>query len=574
MMIGLMWVFPFLIYQHAYQINTFYQETSASLLALLSLPVLLKKSYWHTAEIPCSTLLPLGFVLLVTLQYSLGMIAYWDQAWLLIQYFLLATLLIMLGHYLRETLGLPQVVTTLAIFLVVGTELNALAGLLQHYHWHTFLNVLVTAKISSAVYGNVAQPNQYANYLMLGLISLGLLGTRGSLRWGQITLLALPLLFVMVLSGSRTSWLYQIFLVGMAFFWQRRDPQYTFLFRYCLLLLLGFAAMHWVVQLPWFLVDGSTTPLERILDYGGKVDSARIYLWREALWIFSHHPWLGAGFGQFAWQHFTLVTKLSHAPAGLFNNAHNLVLQFAAETGVAGLLLLFASVGWWGWQAWQTRHRIERWWGYGILAILAIHSLLEYPLWYLYFLGIAAFTIGLTEHKTYRLAWPRFGQLTVATLLLLGALSLAQTYLSYKKLEAALAVRPSNTQDIAYSQRVRAALSVIYQEISLRSYAELFLTGLIQADANNLPDKLAMNQRAMHFVPIASVVYRQAYLLALNGQYDEAKQQMYLAILAYPQNIPAAQQELADFARKDPEHFSALLEFATQKFEEYQRGIY
>ena len=49
---------------------------------------------------------------------------------------------------------------------------------------------------------------------------------------------------------------------------------------------------------------------------------------------------------------------------------------------------------------------------------------------------------------------------------------------------------------------------------------------------------------------------------------------MYLAILAYPQNIPAAQQELADFARKDPEHFSALLEFATQKFEEYQRGIY
>ena len=105
-----------------------------------------------------------------------------DQIVLLALYLLWAALLMILGQRLREEFGLPALATALATFLLVGAELNALAGILQHYRWHTFLDAVVTVKISVAVYGNVAQSNHFANYITLGLISLGLLHMRSLLR--------------------------------------------------------------------------------------------------------------------------------------------------------------------------------------------------------------------------------------------------------------------------------------------------------------------------------------------------------------------------------------------------------
>jgi hypothetical protein len=45
------------------------------------------------------------------------------------------------------------------------------------------------------------------------------------------------------------------------------------------------------------------------------------------------------------------------------------------------------------------------------------------------------------------------------------------------------------------------------------------------------------------------------------------------ALWSYPTDFPAAHAELLQFALKDPAHFSGLLEFATQKQEEYQHAV-
>src|SRR5512142_369766 len=115
-------------------------------------------------------------------QFIVGRTDHFDYVMLLSLYFLYAAMLMILGQRLRQEMGLPAVATALAAFLLVGAELNTLAGILQHYRWHTFLGPFVTAKISSAVYGNTAQPNHYADYLTLGLISLGMLHVRLSMR--------------------------------------------------------------------------------------------------------------------------------------------------------------------------------------------------------------------------------------------------------------------------------------------------------------------------------------------------------------------------------------------------------
>lgn len=569
-----MWVLPFLYYNHAYPITTFYQEWGAALLGLCAMPLLLGRRYWQQPEIPRVILLPLGLLLLLLLQYLLGKIPSLEQALLFAMYFLWMALLVMLGQRLRSELGLPLLAVVLAGFLVLGAELNALAGFVQHYRWHFFLSAVVTVKNAAAVYGNIAQPNHYADYIALGLVSLGLLHVRYSLRIWQVSLLAAPLLFVLVLSGSRSAWLYLLCLVGMSYLWQRRDKAILPFLHYALLLLVGFVVMHFTVQMPGMAgVGGTLTPLERMSDEAGS-GSIRLYLWRESLLIFMQYPLSGAGFGQFAWQHFQLGAVLRDIHiVGLYNNAHNLVMQLAAETGLAGLSILIGALILWGRRAWLERHTVEHWWGYAMLAVLAIHSLLEYPLWYGYFIGIAAFLLGMLDSGVYRLAMRNMARLTVAVVLLCGVLSLVQLFQGYRKLESALALRPVSGSAATYNVRLREYLLDASEFVLLRHYAELFMTGLIELNQDRLAEKLELNERAMRFVPTASVVYRQAWLLALSGRVAEAKLQLQQALWSYPGEFRDAYVKLGQMASKDPAHFSALLEFATQKNEEYQRAV-
>jgi O-antigen ligase len=571
--VGLMWVLPFLYYHHAYPITTFYQEWGAGLLGLCALPLLLTARYWQAPEVPRIVMLPIGLMLLLMIQFFVGRIGHFDHLMLMSLYFLFAALLMMLGWHLRAELGLPAVATVLAVFLLVGAELNTLAGILQHYRWNTFLNPFVTLKTSVAVYGNTAQPNHYASYLAFGLISLGLLHVRLSMRAWQTALLAAPMLFVMVLSGSRSSWLYLLFVAGLAFWVQKRDRAARPVLYYSLLLVLGFWLMHFVVQIP--LLEGSTgsvTTAQRL--FGDNASGAiRAQLWREAGLIFAQFPLLGAGFGQFAFQHLQLAVEM-HNPSivGLYNNAHNLVMQTAAEAGTAGLIVLLLTLGMWLWQAFArgAQWTMYQWWGYAVLAVLGIHSMLEYPLWYAYFVGVAAFMLGMFDVTGYRLELRNVGRVSVALMLLLGALSLLQVHLAYQRLENALVLRGKAVADRSLIPRVQEELMKVHESALLSSYAEMFIANTMDIGPDHLQEKFDLNQRVMRFIPIAPVVYHQALLLAMLDQPEEAKAMMEKAVWAYPGDYPLARVEMEDLARKDPARFAPLLEFATQKIEEYR----
>jgi len=363
-------------------------------------------------------------------------------------------------------------------------------------------------------------------------------------------------------------------MAAMSYLWQRRDKSYLPVFKYTLLLLLGFGLMHLVVQIPWLAgVGGDVTTLDRMFGEVGS-GSIRIYLWKESWLIFTHFPLLGSGFGQFALQHFQLCSELRDLQiVGLYNNAHNLVMQLAAETGLAGLSILFATLGIWLMQALREHLTIYQWWGFAVLAVLGIHSLLEYPLWYGYFIGIAAVTLGLLETREYKLELRLLGRLSVAAILMLGIVSTAQLFVGYKKLEESLKIHPLTNDDTTYMPRLREALFAVDNYALLRPYAVLYMSSLIETSPDHLPEKLKLNEQAMSFVPIGTVVYREAWLLALDERLPEAKVQLERAIWSYPGEFAAAQEELKRLATKDPTHFSTLLEFATQKYEEYQRAV-
>jgi len=571
---GLMWVLPFLYYRHAQPLTTFYQEWGAALLGLCAMPLLVTKRYWQQPEIPRIVMLPVGLMLLIVLQFALGKVAYFSHTLLTSLYLMWAALLIMLGHRLREEFGLPVLATALAAFLLLGAELNALAGILQYYRLNTFLNTLVAMKNAGGVYGNLAQPNHYANYITLGLISLGLMRLRWQMRAWPVAVLAAPLLLVLVLSGSRSSWLYLLFLVAMSFLWQRRDKSYLPLLRYSLLLVLGFGLMHLVVQIPWLAGPPDTvTTVERLTSQVGG-SSIRLNIWREAWLIFTQQPLLGAGFGQFGWQHFLLGPTLRNTfIQGIYNNAHNLVMQIAAEMGLAGLLVLFGTLALWLRQAWNASRTIYHWWAYGLLAVLGIHSMVEYPLWYFYFIGIAALVLGMLDNTTYRLELRGLGRLSVATILLLGVLSLLQVWQGYRKLEGMRNLRPVSAADENFVRAVNEGLVATHKQALLQPYSELVMSNMIDVNADHLAAKRELNGSVVRFLPTGPVAYREAYLMALSGEQAAAQLQIERSIWAFAGEFPAEREKLRSLAQKDPVHFAALLEFALKKYEEYQLAV-
>jgi len=142
----------------------------------------------------------------------------------------------------------------------------------------------------------------------------------------------------------------------------------------------------------------------------------------------------------------------------------------------------------------------------------------------------------------------------------------------YQQLKDTLAIRAASENLAAEVRQIRGGLAAVSRGVLLSSYGELFMSSHHEVNKDSTKQKLAMNDKVMRFMPVAPVVYRQALLLAQNGQQAQAQLLWEQAIWSYPGSVEKREQ-LVKLAEKDPEHFSALLEFALQKEQEYLRAV-
>jgi O-antigen ligase len=569
-----MWIVPFLHVTHEYPLTTFDQEWWTAILGLSAMLVMLGKAFWQSPQVPRIMLLPLALILVAFVQLASGKIAYFQQGWLYVLYLLFAALLMALGAWLRREIGIDKLSLGLALFLVVGAAISAAIGVLQHFGWHTWFDSFVVRKISPSLYGNVAQPNHYANYIALGLISVGLLYQQQKLKLAYVVALVALMLFVMTLSGSRSSWFYLFAMTALAALGSYQNRALRPLLKYSVALIVGFVLMHFMVQLPILAgADAETNTFLRLINSDTN-SNIRLYLWREAITIFLQSPWLGVGFGQFAFHHFELVPALQPKNiVGLYNNAHNVIFQLAAETGLAGLAVLFTTVGAWFYGLRRVTITAGYWWGYAVLSVAAIHSLLEYPLWYSYFMAILAVVWGIFDETHFRLEFPKAGRIFLLMTLLMGWLTMLQLQFDYLSLKATIS--PPTTVRLSpeeLSRRTLDGLNNSRKSLLLSPYADLFLSSFTEVSPQSIKEKIAFNDLVMHYIPTAEVTYRSAMLLAQDGQLDAAKILLEQAIWSYPADA-RSHGLLMSLQENDPQHFSVLLDFANQKEQEHTRAI-
>lgn len=558
--VALLCVIPFLQPFHQYPLTAFYTEWLAFALGLGVMIVLLDTRAWISAEIPWVVVAPFALALLLIVHGLLGWSPYFGHALTGALYLVWAGLLMIAARALVQACGAETVFTVVAAGIAAGALLSAVIGVIQYFNIITPLNAWIVRLQGTVIFGNLAQPNHFASYTTLGLLSVAYLHNRGRLLLPVAVISSLPLLFVLGVSGSRSPWLYLLAAFGFAV-WLRAvsdDRPAHRLFLWTGMFLTLHYAMQAVVGAGWFKPpEGvAVTAIERLFS-GAESVTDRLGLWSAAWPIALEHPVFGVGWGAFSGRYFEFIAEPGIiAPAGLYNNTHNIILHFFAETGAIGVVLLLAPLLAWAVPVLKTRPDVRQWWLLATLSVFGIHSMLEYPLWYAYFLGIAALLLGLGGGPVFVPRLARVGRAFTAAVILVGAWNLSILCIDYRRFETVLRPSPEQLRNIDFA----AVMTRLHQNILLAPYVELFTAFPSAVAEENLPGRLRLNGQVIRFTPVPVLIYRQVLLLALAGRLPEAQALLIRVRRVYPAVPAEFDRDLARLAREYPGRFRPLLE--------------
>jgi O-antigen ligase len=243
--------------------------------------------------------------------------------------------------------------------------------------------------------GNMRQPNHLSSLLLWSVIATVWLLENRSLPYLAAQWLAALFVFGIVMSSSRTG------IVGIAilFLWGAFDDRQSRHVRILLLTAPIVYAIFWCAMSVWAHESHQMFMGEVRMTADGDISSSRFAIWSNTLSLIAQHPLSGVGFGEFnfAWS----LTPFPHRPVAFFDHTHNLLLQLTVELGIPLAVVIVGLLVTAFVQAFQAAFRRvgERmaWLGAAFMMVLmiALHSLLEYPLWYAYFLLPTAVAFGL-----------------------------------------------------------------------------------------------------------------------------------------------------------------------------------
>lgn len=382
------------------------------------------------------------------------------------------------------------------------------------------------------VYGNLRQRNHFASLISLGLVALIWLAGRSSRTqappsWAWV-LAAAWLGLGNGLSSSRTG-LLELFLVLGLFGLVWRRSQAPCLPRLLLAAVVGYAVAVLVLQ-SGLVVRLQTEPA---------ACASRSALWSNVLCLIGQQPLTGWGWGGLIYGQFiTLFPGLRFC--GLIDNAHNAPLHLAVEFGVPAAVLVCGYVLWklilaWPW-AEQDR---QRQWAWAGLAVIGLHSLLEYPLSYgpfqLAALGCLLTLLPRSSDPASR--WGRFWRLAAVWRVgvAMGVLALAavatQSYLQVRTYYA-----PSGQRLAPFAQGYMAVQPRPWLFGEWLDFAEVANTPVTDTNAANM---LALSERVVQWRPVPAIIepllrsavlaqrpdlalaYLERYKAAYPGEYAE-----------------------------------------------------
>ena len=242
--------------------------------------------------------------------------------------------------------------------------------------------------------------------------------------------------------------------------------------------------------------------------------------------------------GHYGWHSFNLHVLPGFASTSssvLSHHAHNLFLEVAAELGIVGLILLVVLLASWLRQFFLNWLVPANWLVASVLLVLFIHSNLEYPSWYSYFLGTFLIFLALGDNRmTHATFSPRLGQISTAISLFLAGAILTATFSGYQVLKNIY--HPSDETGISVTaERVKhVSLNPL-----LTPWAEITMVTTGKSNQGRIKEQLAVVSRATRFQPNPVKVRLQIIYFALADQPEDAIAWLRRFSKAYAPLLPA-----------------------------------
>jgi len=438
--------------------------------------------------------------------------------------------------------GRHAVAHALAWGLLAAGSVNAVIGLAQYYNLADTLLPWITSPSSGKAWGLLRQRNQFATLISASFIAaLWLHAASDSRRMRTgLAVVTVVLITATAASGSRTGLLQLALIAVVAGFaaWKerrftpmpsstRRLPPPSAL----LAILPLYFALNWL--LPQLAAIG--TPSKTIASAGALVhrlqpaalgNESRLTLWHNVLSLIAERPLTGWGWGELSYAHFMAVYPGPRFPV-LLDNAHNLPLHLAVELGIPAAVLICGGFLWLVISArpWRERdpNRLMAW---GLVGVILVHSLLEYPLWYGPFQLVFGLCLGMlwparkTEESSPRsrkrwLPDRRRFQAFASIALLSFVVYAAWDYTRISQVYLPRDERLPPWQDDTLA-KVRGSWLFARQV----DFAELTLTPVTHENAARMH---ALAERTLHFSPEPRVIVKLIESAELSGHDDEAR---------------------------------------------------
>lgn len=304
-----------------------------------------------------------------------------------------------------------QLVTTIAAAWLAAALISTMMGLLQYFGTAATFEPWVGSAGLGEAFANLRQRNHFATLTNLGLVALLLWvacrpsrdavstyapqgrGLSGS-WWVLFAVAAAVLLGIgNAASSSRTGLVQLVLLTVMVGLWTRGgDGLHSLAIRKVLIAaVLAYGVAIFVLP-PLVGLDLHSAGVIGRLNSSDAGCSSRLTLWSNVLHLIAQKPWLGWGWGELDYAHFITLYPGPRF-CEILDNAHNLPLHMAVELGIPFALLVCCAGLWlvlrakpWG----ETNATRQMAWS--VLAVIGLHSLLEYPLWY----GPFQMSVGLS----------------------------------------------------------------------------------------------------------------------------------------------------------------------------------
>lgn len=444
--------------------------------------------------------------------------------------------------------------------LLVAALLASVIGLLQYFDGATGLEPWVHASRPGQAMGNLRQRNQQATLLSMGMWvllwvvaqtqeDLQSSGTKSALRVGELR-------WPMVLAGLLIAWALALLAVGSAATASRTGLAQWFVVLFLLAwwraslgrMALGLALAGLVIYgvaawvLPDLLRHWTGFQAEGLFGRFGDAPgcTSRRVLWSNVLYLIAQKPWLGWGWGELDYAHYITLFP-GERFCVLLDNAHNLPLHLAVELGVPVAALVCLAVLAWVWQArpWQETDPARQL-AWGILALVGLHSMLEFPLWYGPFQLVTVLAVCMLWRKSGAAGLQRAGTegarrgLWAGKLLLAVLVPAALAYASWDYHRVSQVFKPVQERSPALRDNTLQKVAGTWLFADAVDFAVLTTTPVNQATAARVH---VLATAMLHYSPEPRVIEPLIESASLLGLDDEVAFHMRRYRAAYPQDF-------------------------------------